>query len=140
MTREEAISEWTFRSNYIKKWLDEYGEEPSIRHYVELIDLAIEALQREEAEEKGYCHRIKPKEHLKNDAIQGEWIGLSECSLCGKQAYDFIEGCVEGVEYLSKLRSEDVSISRTDFTDTTDIWKEYKPIKRGRKGKRTKVY
>ena len=47
MTREEAISEWTFRSNHIKKWLDEYGEEPSIRHYVELIDMAIEALSAE---------------------------------------------------------------------------------------------
>ena len=46
MTREEAISEWTFRSNHIKKWLDEYGEEPSIRHYVELIDMAIEALSQ----------------------------------------------------------------------------------------------
>ena len=44
MTREEAISEWAFRSNHIKKWLDEHGEEPSIRHYVELIDMAIEAL------------------------------------------------------------------------------------------------
>ena len=61
MTREEAISEWTFRSNHIKKWLDECGEEPSIRHYVELIDMTIEALQREEAEANGYCHRIKPK-------------------------------------------------------------------------------
>ena len=60
MTREEAISEWTFRRNHIKKWLDEYGEEPSIRHYVELIDMAIEALHREEAEEKGWCHRIRP--------------------------------------------------------------------------------
>ena len=48
MTREEAIHEWTFRSNHIKKWLDEYGEEPSIRHYVELIDMAIEALTFEE--------------------------------------------------------------------------------------------
>jgi len=47
MTREEAISEWTFRSNHIKKWLDEYGEEPSIRHYVELIDMAIEAIKNE---------------------------------------------------------------------------------------------
>lgn len=45
MTNEEAISEWAFRSNHIKKWLDEYGEEPSIRHYVELIDMAIEALK-----------------------------------------------------------------------------------------------
>lgn len=44
MNREDAISEWTFRSDYIKKWLDEYGEEPSIRHYVELIDMAIDAL------------------------------------------------------------------------------------------------
>ena len=70
MTREEAIREWTFRSKHIKRWLYEYGEEPSIRHYVELIDMAIEALQREEAEEKGYCHRIKPKEHFKNDAMQ----------------------------------------------------------------------
>lgn len=64
MTREEAIREWTFRSNHIKRWLYEYGEEPSLRHYVELIDMAIEALQREEAEEKGYCHRIKPKQDL----------------------------------------------------------------------------
>ena len=67
MTREEAISEWTFRSNYIKKWLDKYGEEPSIRHYVELIDMAIEALHREEAEAKGYCHRIIPKNYCNCD-------------------------------------------------------------------------
>lgn len=56
MTREEAIREWTFRSNYIKKWLDEYGEEPSIRHYVELIDMAIEALSAEPKRVLlGYC-------------------------------------------------------------------------------------
>ncbi len=48
MERAEAISEWTFRSNHIKKWLDEYGEEPSIRHYVELIDMAIEALSNQQ--------------------------------------------------------------------------------------------
>lgn len=87
MTREEAISEWTFRSNHIKKWLDEYGEEPSIRHYVELIDMAIEALQfadksprtvkltedivvtlDEEAYEIGYTHGQMA------DRPQGEWI------------------------------------------------------------------
>lgn len=61
MTREEAISEWTVRRNHIKKWLDENGEEPSLRHYVELTDMAIEALQREEAEAKGYCHRYLDK-------------------------------------------------------------------------------
>ena len=36
-----------------------------------------------------------PSEHK-----AGEWVGYDECSLCGKQAYDFIEGYVEGVEYL----------------------------------------
>lgn len=34
------------------------------------------------------------------ETVPGEWIGLDECSVCGKQAYDFIEGCIEGVEYL----------------------------------------
>lgn len=92
MTKGEAI----YRLKNMA-WL--YGSAEREQN-IEAIDMAIEALHREEAEEKGYCHRIKPKEHLKNDAIQGEWIGLSECSLCGKQAYDFIEGCVEGVEYL----------------------------------------
>ena len=78
MTREEAISEWTFRSNHIKKWLEEYGEEPSIRHYVELIDMAIEALQ---------------------DRPEGEWTktvdgnGWNEwwvfkCPLCGATIVD----------------------------------------------------
>lgn len=33
-------------------------------------------------------------------AVQGEWIGLAECSVCGKQALDFINGYVEGIEYL----------------------------------------
>lgn len=74
MTREEAISEWTFRSNHIKEWLDEYGEEPNIRHYVELIDMAIEALSA--------------------NAVQGEWkfvnneifAGEYFCSICGKRA------------------------------------------------------
>ena len=61
MTREEAIailqeemdgnleltlSEWRER--------DEQKLFPAIR-------MAIKALQREEAEAKGYCHRIKPK-------------------------------------------------------------------------------
>lgn len=49
MTREEAIQVLTdikrIRSDEIAK----------------AIDMAIEALHREEAEEKGYCHRIKPR-------------------------------------------------------------------------------
>ena len=69
MTREEAISEWTFRSNHIKKWLDEYGEEPSIRHYVELIDMAIEALS---AEHEDYEHAtlVDIKEPLKVSVVR----------------------------------------------------------------------
>lgn len=31
---------------------------------------------------------------------KGEWMDFGECSVCRKQAYDFIEGCVEGVEYM----------------------------------------
>ena len=44
MTKEEAISEWTFRSNNIKKWIEECGEKPGLRHYIELIDMTIEIL------------------------------------------------------------------------------------------------
>ena len=76
MTREEAISDWTFRSNHIKKWLDEHGEEPSIRHYVELIDMAIEALSAE--------------------AVKGEWIpnhdGSWNCSECGLRVLVYAKG------------------------------------------------
>ena len=78
MTREEAISEWTFRSNHIKKWLDEYGEEPSIRHYVELIDMAIEALKAEPircGECENYIDRrcIKANHHV---AAHGNCMGV----------------------------------------------------------------
>lgn len=34
---------------------------PNSAKTVEAFNMAIEALQREEAEAKGYCHRIKPK-------------------------------------------------------------------------------
>lgn len=57
MTREEAIK-------MLNKWGVLLPSEAS-----EAVDMAIEALQREEAEEKGYCHRIKPKEYLSADAV-----------------------------------------------------------------------
>lgn len=60
MTREEAIT----RLHWLKRELIK-GTDMN-----EPIDMAIEALHREEAEAKGYCHRIKPKEYLKNDAMQ----------------------------------------------------------------------
>lgn len=74
MNREEAIEQLQICKGLIKQdgkdWLDERD--------IPLLELAIEALQ----------------------APTGEWIGLYECSVCGKQAFDFIEGYVEGVEYL----------------------------------------
>ena len=51
MTMEEAI-----------KTLRELWRETNDTWYEEAYDMAIEALQREEAEAKGYCHRIKPKD------------------------------------------------------------------------------
>ena len=82
MTREEAISEWTFRSNHIKKWIDEYGEEPSIRHYVELIDMAIEALTNEQNMHKGKWI----KKQVFNPELD-EYVPLIECSVCGYEPY-----------------------------------------------------
>ena len=54
MTREEAIK--------ILKAIRVYECYPksASEETKEAIDMAIEALQREEAEEKGYCHRIRP--------------------------------------------------------------------------------
>jgi len=55
MTREEAIRiiENTFQDAYVNKYYD------SVTH--QALNMAIEALHREEAEEKGWCHRIRPK-------------------------------------------------------------------------------
>lgn len=82
MTREEAISEWTFRSNHIKKWLDEYGEEPSIRHYVELIDMAIEALKTDLVRCKDCKHQDECEEVVLFDVNDDEVMGhrLHWCS------------------------------------------------------------
>ena len=102
MTREEAISEWTFRSNHIKKWLDEYGEEPSIRHYVELIDMAISALSADAVQIPIKLEKRYPESKDEDitdafmrgylagrssaEAVHGEWIRVGhdiyECSLC----------------------------------------------------------
>lgn len=58
MTREEAMAILE-----VSKHMATSG-----RLYNQAIDMAIEALQREEAEAKGYCHRIKPKEYFSADA------------------------------------------------------------------------
>ena len=90
MTREEAkeilTHNWTRvdNPNYSESELDE------------AFFMAIEALHREEAEAKGYCHRIRPK---------GEWIphatsvGLkhyaeyARCSECGEMALVHMNFC-----------------------------------------------
>ena len=60
MTREEAIS----LLHDMKDTYDEIHENTNWDigyEQMTALDMAIEALQREEAEAKGYCHRIKPK-------------------------------------------------------------------------------
>lgn len=60
MTREEA-------GKLLNKWGVLLPSEAQ-----DAVDMAIEALQREEAEEKGYCHRIMPKEYSSADAVSRE--------------------------------------------------------------------
>ena len=55
MTREEAIKRLREYAQY------SYGIWHNDEEDTKAFDMAIEALQREEAEAKGYCHRIKPK-------------------------------------------------------------------------------
>ena len=52
MTREEAIA-------MLKSKMD--GSVDTSYEWAETVRMAIEALQRENAEVNGYCHRIKPK-------------------------------------------------------------------------------
>jgi hypothetical protein len=55
MTRDEAIRKLQKqKAEYLEEWVDYSG-------VAEAYDMAIEALHREEAEEKGYCHRIRPR-------------------------------------------------------------------------------
>ena len=53
MTREEAIELLEDIIGFVE---DNHG-----RNYDGAFRMAIESLQREEAEEKGWCHRIRPK-------------------------------------------------------------------------------
>lgn len=48
MTREEAIAYWKQRSEHIHNWLEENEDVDFIGEYVEAIDVAIEALNREQ--------------------------------------------------------------------------------------------
>ena len=63
MTREEAIAEIRVIWERLSHPEDCENGCYSFRDgdYLEALDMAIESLQREEAEEKGWCHRIRPK-------------------------------------------------------------------------------
>lgn len=58
MTREEAIK---IINCYDIGFYDLSGAKIPADKLADAFDMAIEALQREEAEANGYCHRIKPK-------------------------------------------------------------------------------
>ncbi len=60
MTREEA-KELLIHVLMTYEPRDQYGDLNDSQPYEEAITMAIEALQRENAEVNGYCHRIKPK-------------------------------------------------------------------------------
>jgi len=77
MTREEAIN-WLKAISFV-----------SDHRITEALDMAIEALHREEAEAKGYCHRIKPKAEASqnlakpNKALKGsDLISRSDAINC----------------------------------------------------------
>ena len=57
MTKKEAIK---IINCYDIGFYDLSGEKIPADKLADAFDMAIEALQREEAEEKGYCHRIRP--------------------------------------------------------------------------------
>ena len=64
MTREEALEVFSTvkeRSEHFKECGCRFPLWTITERDDEAIDMAIEALRREEAEEKGYCHRIRPK-------------------------------------------------------------------------------
>ena len=68
------------------------------KEWNEAFDFAIEALQREEAEEKGYCHRIMPsnvevvvrcrdcKHWQKTDIETIDGYPVYDCPFCGEWA------------------------------------------------------
>ena len=60
MTREEAINRFKGIRESFSISIAQSKFYPSKAELDELCDMAIEALHREEAEEKGYCHRIIP--------------------------------------------------------------------------------
>lgn len=61
MTRGEAIRELREDKALYETDNCHAGDGSPDGDLLEALDMAIEALRREEAEEKGWCHRIRPK-------------------------------------------------------------------------------
>ena len=95
MKREEAIHELQEDKRLYETDVCHAGDGSPDGRLLEALDMAIEALQREEAEEKGYCHRIKPKEYLKNDAIKpsNDVINRADAIKAVAEHFSFDDGC-----------------------------------------------
>ena len=61
MTREEAITTLAKIQKLLAIYPKRKKQKESVNEIDTAIGMAIEALQREDAEANGYCHRIKPK-------------------------------------------------------------------------------
>ena len=91
----DAVDCTDFIEWLVDRVLDETIWEYNSVAYGEIICRKLEKLGvLETTEEPSYY--IRPSA----EAVQGEWVGLAECSVCGKQADDFIDGYVDGIEYL----------------------------------------
>lgn len=93
MTREEAI-------DILRSYLmfDKSNMQIDIA-----LNMAIEALQREEAEENGWCHRIRPKNvevvvRCKDCKWYKKIVEKSKSGLCH---YDIVARCLHDEDYCS---------------------------------------
>jgi len=88
MTREDAITTLEKIQKLLAIYPKRKKQKESVNEIDTAIGMAIEALQREEAEEKGWCHRIRPKNvevvvRCKDCKYwQGQEVGIVECSIC----------------------------------------------------------
>ena len=95
MTREEAL-EYIKSVREFYATMEKFAQTKDEAKFGEALDMAIEALHREEAEEKGYCHRIKPKgEWIPHATSVGlkHYIEYSRCSECGEMALISMNFC-----------------------------------------------
>lgn len=94
MTREEAIKFLKLMRKAVSNF-EEYGHDKASMviecDKEEALDMAIEALHREEAEANGYCHRIKPKELQSRPSI--DLISRADAIKAVAEHFSFDDGC-----------------------------------------------